>query len=283
MAISAKDAFHSHHDVPGPASMSTSSDDDVRQRQEVALGDETEATGPTRKRRQRRAQQERSYSAFNVGNDAYGANGKVSKRDGRLNISINKTTNHGYIAKALGQTTKHHLDIPKRFRARMKGPAPPTAGTSAVHAGPKAAASEIDKPARRLALNIVIMVIESWGLSAHYEGSCTGFIEQASCLTSTITGRAHLTKRIWASGTYRHSPCLSRLCRKGDWSRVLQCRRRPSRADGLYGEESSLIPSLGTIRQGEVQRRRAGMAEMFQGFWRACVNANDGEKDGANS
>lgn len=43
-----------------------------------------------------------SYSGFNVGNDNYKTRGRVSKRDGRLNISLNETNNRGYLAKALG-------------------------------------------------------------------------------------------------------------------------------------------------------------------------------------
>ncbi len=43
-----------------------------------------------------------------------------------------------------------------------------------------------------------------------------------------------------------------------------------------------LIPSMETVRAGEIGRRRAQMFEMFQGFWRACINATDDEKNSAN-
>lgn len=40
-----------------------------------------------------------------------------------------------------------------------------------------------------------------------------------------------------------------------------------------------MIPSLETVRAGEIGRRRDQMAEMFEGFWRACINATDDEHD----
>ena len=43
-----------------------------------------------------------------------------------------------------------------------------------------------------------------------------------------------------------------------------------------------LIPNMQTLREGEIGRRRAAMAEMFEGFWRACINTTDGETDKEN-
>ena len=37
-----------------------------------------------------------------------------------------------------------------------------------------------------------------------------------------------------------------------------------------------------TLKKGDVGRRRDQMAEMFEGFWRACINATDDEKDISN-
>ncbi|PHH70560.1 hypothetical protein CDD83_5408 [Cordyceps sp. RAO-2017] len=37
-----------------------------------------------------------------------------------------------------------------------------------------------------------------------------------------------------------------------------------------------MLPSLETVRAGELGRRREAMARMFDGFWRACVRASDG-------
>ena len=56
----------------------------------------------------------------------------------------------------------------------------------------------------------------------------------------------------------------------------------PSELMAFMVKNPGLIPSMQTIKEGEVQRRRSQMAEMFDGFWRACVNATDDEKDHAN-
>lgn len=39
---------------------------------------------------------------------------------------------------------------------------------------------------------------------------------------------------------------------------------------------------MSTVREGEVGRRRDAMFEMFQGFWRACINTTDDEKVESN-
>jgi hypothetical protein len=43
-----------------------------------------------------------------------------------------------------------------------------------------------------------------------------------------------------------------------------------------------MIPTMETLEKGVVSRRRDQMAEMFEGFWRACINATDDEKDTSN-
>jgi hypothetical protein len=43
-----------------------------------------------------------------------------------------------------------------------------------------------------------------------------------------------------------------------------------------------MIPTLSSVKAGDVGRRRAAMGEMFQGFWRACINATDEEGDRGN-
>lgn len=43
-----------------------------------------------------------------------------------------------------------------------------------------------------------------------------------------------------------------------------------------------LIPSVSTVKAGEVGRRRDAVFEMFQGFWRTCVNTTDDGHDTSN-
>jgi hypothetical protein len=49
------------------------------------------------------------YSRFVVGNENFRTKGKVDKKDGRLNISVNETGNKGYLAKALGASFLKHI------------------------------------------------------------------------------------------------------------------------------------------------------------------------------
>lgn len=37
-----------------------------------------------------------------------------------------------------------------------------------------------------------------------------------------------------------------------------------------------LIPGMESIKAGDIAKRRKGMAEMFHGTWRSCVEAGDG-------
>jgi len=65
--------------------------------------------GRRRPRRHRRKAEKGSCSRFNVGNDDFKTKRKVSKRDGRLTITVNEANNRGYLAKALGATFLKHL------------------------------------------------------------------------------------------------------------------------------------------------------------------------------
>ncbi|KAH0615310.1 uncharacterized protein H6S33_000946 [Morchella sextelata] len=50
----------------------------------------------------------------------------------------------------------------------------------------------------------------------------------------------------------------------------------PAELMAFMVKNPGLIPSLETIKAGDVIRRREQMFEMFQGFWRACIEPNDG-------
>src|SRR5262249_51115691 len=49
----------------------------------------------------------------------------------------------------------------------------------------------------------------------------------------------------------------------------------PSELMAFMVKNPGLIPSLQTIRSGEIGRRRASMFEMFQGMWKACASCSD--------
>lgn len=106
-------------------------------------------------------QDEKSYSRFNVGNDFFKSKGRVSKRDGRLKISISETAHTGYVAKALGQSIQNHLNVPTKDKSsRRKSAAPfPSAGEGNRDSIGSNGAQGVPRPK----LNIVIMVIGSRG------------------------------------------------------------------------------------------------------------------------
>ena len=56
----------------------------------------------------------------------------------------------------------------------------------------------------------------------------------------------------------------------------------PAELMAFMVKNPGLIPGFDTIKEGEIGRRRAAMYEMFEGMWRACVNATDDEGDFAN-
>ena len=56
----------------------------------------------------------------------------------------------------------------------------------------------------------------------------------------------------------------------------------PAELMAFMVKNPGLIPNIETIKEGEIGRRRAQMYEMFQGMWRACINATDDETDIAN-
>lgn len=112
------------------------------------------------------------FGRFAVGNNNYKTKGKVSKRDGRLNISVNETNNRGYLAKALGASLQHHK---KRADDKARGKSLNrslsrlheediakrpnlTAKLSAISAN-----FSINEETSKPKLNIVIMVIGSRG------------------------------------------------------------------------------------------------------------------------
>jgi hypothetical protein len=66
----------------------------------------------------KRAKKRYAYSRFTIGNDLFKTKGRISRKDGRLKISINETANSGYVAKALGQSIRNHLDIPTRSKSK---------------------------------------------------------------------------------------------------------------------------------------------------------------------
>lgn len=258
-------------------SSSSSEDDDRRQERRRRKEQEGQTGGQQQKKKQKRpkqARKEQRYSKFAVGNDGFQTKGRVSKRDGRLNISINETANSGYIAKALGQTIKNHLDIPNRHGPKpevAQGGPPPSQDTDvkneqrAVSGGSVEVADAIHRTVERPRLNIVVMVIGS-----------RGDIQPFMQIGKVLQRHGHRVR-------IATHPAFREFVENDIGLEFFSVGGDPSELMAFMVKNPGLIPNLETVRQGEIPRRRKAMAEMFEGFWRACINATDDEKDKTNA
>ena len=224
---------------------------------------------------QRRRSSNGNFGKFSVGNENYKTKGKVSKRDGRLNISVNETSNHGYLAHALGATLTHHLrqrGEAKDHQVHLERKLSPlhegdsharpdlVARLSALSAHPDLHL-ETSKPT----LNIVIMVIGS-------RGDIQPFLKVGKLLKEEHGHRVRIATHPAFKKFIEHDSGLEFFSVGGD----------PAELMAFMVKNPGLMPSLSTVRAGEIGRKRDAMFEMFQGFWRACINATDDEKDISN-
>lgn len=217
-----------------------------------------------------RAKKGKSYSRFSLGNEHLRSKGRISKRDGRLNISINETANNGYVAKALGQGIRHQLNVPKRHRHNAsKERKDPTASgdevDEAVEEDLKLMGTSSQASIARPRLNIVIMVIGS-------RGDIQPFLKVAKLLKEKYGHRVRIASHPTFRDFVENDAGLEFFSVGGD----------PSELMAFMVKNPGLIPNIKTLREGEIQRRRAAMAVMFDGFWRACINTTDDENDRAN-
>lgn len=204
-------------------------------------------------------------SRFKIANEHLKTKGRISKRDGRLNISVNETANSGYVAKALGQSIKHHLDIPRRHKPQRPGHEHTEEEKTAERDG---GASIHDSPRHTVArpkLNIVIMVIGS-------RGDIQPFLKIGKVLKHQYGHRV----RIATHSAFRD------FVQNDAGLEFFNIGGNPSELMAFMVKNPGLIPSFETVREGEIGRRREQMAEMFEGFWGACVNTTDDEHDQHN-
>ena len=214
-----------------------------------------------------------AYSRFSVGNDKYKTKGKVSKRDGRLNISVNETANSGYLAKALGATLHKHLGSHKPEDAidRAQQPLSPLHGEDGPQRPGFSRASTASTASTALSvydllplpkLNIVIMVIGS-------RGDIQPFLKVGKLLKEQHGHRVRIATH----------PAFKKFIEQDSGLEFFSVGGDPAELMAFMVKNPGLVPSVSTVRAGEVGRRREAMLEMFQGFWRACINATDDEKD----
>jgi UDP:flavonoid glycosyltransferase YjiC (YdhE family) len=189
------------------------------------------------------------YRRFKVGNDNYRTKGKVSKRDGRLNISLKDTSNTGYLAKALGMAVKKVVPIGDKSDRDEDGKV-----DNMPNVGPR----RISCPR----LNIVVMVIGS-------RGDVQPFLKIGKVLKEQYGHRVRIATH----------PAFRELVEKDVGLEFFSVGGDPSELMAFMVKNPGMIPSIESVKAGEIGRRREQMAEMFEGFWRACTRATDDETD----
>ncbi|KAI1452053.1 glycosyltransferase family 1 protein [Annulohypoxylon moriforme] len=205
------------------------------------------------KGRPKRKRPDDKFRRFRVVNELYRTKGKVSKRDGRLSITVNDTSNTGYLAKALGTAVKKI--VPQKSSEGKTAQRPTSTRLSS------ATTTTSDKW-RRPKLNIVIMVIGS-------RGDAQPFLKIGKVLKEEYGHRVRIATH----------PAFRDFVEKDSGLEFFSVGGDPSELMAFMVKNPGMIPTLETVKAGDIGRRRAAMAEMFDGFWRACINATDNEKD----
>ncbi|KAG6042970.1 hypothetical protein E4U17_001158 [Claviceps sp. LM77 group G4] len=163
-----------------------------------------------------------------------------TRSDGRLRITVNETAHTGYLANALGAVA--HSMRPK--------PLPTT--------GPKVRRG-ISTPQPRL--NIVIMVVGS-------RGDVQPFLRIGKYLKEEFGHRVRIATH----------PVFRELVEKDSGLEFFSVGGDPAELMAFMVKNPGMIPTLETVKAGEIGKRRDVMAEMFDGFWRSCIHANEDER-----
>lgn len=207
-----------------------------------------------------RADDDDRYGRFHVANEHYKTKGKVSKRDGRLAISVKDMSNTGYLAKALGAAAKKI--VPRKdphAKDRPSGEAetefPRLSDESTV----------VEEDVKVPPLNIVIMVIGS-------RGDVQPFLKLGKVLKEQHGHRVRIATH----------PVFKDFVEKDSGVEFFSVGGDPSELMAFMVKNPGMIPTLETVKAGDIQRRRAAMAEMFEGFWRSCTAATDDPHDRVN-
>lgn len=111
-------------------------------------------------------------------------------------------------------------------------------------------------------MNIVIMVIGS-------RGDIQPFIKIGKILKDQHSHRVRIATH----------PAFKDFVEKDSGLEHFSIGGDPSELMAFMVKNPGLLPSWETVKDGEIGRRRDAMAQMFVGFWRACVDASDEERD----
>ncbi|KAF1360929.1 UDP-Glycosyltransferase/glycogen phosphorylase [Lizonia empirigonia] len=244
-------------------SSSESDSEDEQQPTDSSSRNETvqQEKARTRSPRKRLSSTMNPFARFKVSNEHFQTKGSV-KSDGRLKLSIlEEDIGSGYIAKALGAVLpKHGKDDEQQsihsYDAR---------GGNTGKISPEEDEMENDI-SRRVKLNIVIIIIGS-------RGDVQPFIRIGKILKEDYGHRVRIATH----------PAFKDFVQKDSGLEFFSVGGNPAELMAFMVKNPGLIPNIDTIKGGEIGRRRAQMYEMFQGMWRACINATDDETDHMNA
>jgi hypothetical protein len=241
------------------SSESDSSDDDEHMSARSLTHDKTVANEEARKRR---ASTSGPFSRLKLANEHFHTKGRISKSDGRLKLSLlEKDGDSGYLAKALGAVLSKHTKNDEENSSTGYD----KRTTEARKIAPEDDEME-HNPSRRVRLNIVIIIIGS-------RGDIQPFIRIGKILQNDYGHRVRMAT---------HS-AFKDFVEKDSGLEFFSIGGNPAELMAFMVKNPGLIPNLDTIKEGEIGRRRAQMYEMFQGMWRACINASDDETDKMNA
>lgn len=237
-------------------SESSDSSDDERMPSKSLSHNNTIAKEENRKRRTSTAG---PFSRLKFANEQLSTKGRISKSDGRLKLSLlEKDGDQGYLAKALGAVLSKHA----KTEDDLTGYDHRDIQTQKI--APED--DEMEDPARRVRLNIVIIIIGS-------RGDIQPFIRIGKILQNDYGHRVRMATH----------PSFKGFVEKDSGLEFFSIGGNPAELMAFMVKNPGLVPNLDTIKEGEIGRRRAQMYEMFQGMWRACINATDDETDKTNA
>jgi len=177
---------------------------------------------------------------------------------------VNETANSGYLAKALGAGIRHHL-LPGSRTAEKEEEASDEEEQAKKAVRYDVADEIFENTKQRLKLNIVVIVIGS-------RGDIQPFIKLGKILKEDYGHRVRIATH----------PAFKKFVEEDSGLEFFSVGGDPSELMAFMVKNPGLIPSLDTVKAGEIGKRRANMYEMFQGMWRACINATDDETDQEN-
>ncbi|KAF2260078.1 UDP-Glycosyltransferase/glycogen phosphorylase [Lojkania enalia] len=201
------------------------------------------------------------FSMFQIANEHFHSKGRVSKQDGRLKLSINETVNSGYFAKTLGAGLKKHLKVDEELDTTVS----PVFAQDAIVDKIPPENDMMEDLKTRVKLNIVVIVIGS-------RGDIQPFLKIGKILKEEYGHRVRIATH----------PAFKNFVEEDSDLEFFSVGGNPSELMAFMVKNPGLIPSVETIKEGEIGRKRAAMYEMFEGMWRACVNSTDDESDKAN-